>query len=627
MKTNFSGEYKVEKFYEGKDVTLFGAFPEGASITFRVSLPRKYASLRSEIILFSDFGEAGRFPLVWKKLEGSYDIYEGTVENVEKGLYFYRILFGIKWGERSVPNYRDGGDVFQLTFYDPNFKSAKWLNGGIMYQIFTDRFRSGKDIPLKKGSELNEDWYDGIPQYAEKPGDPVANNMFFGGDLFGIAEKMDYIASLGVTVLYLNPIFDAASNHKYDIGDYMKIDSMFGGEEGFKALLKAAEKHGIKVILDGVFNHTGDDSKYFNRYGNYDTVGAYQSEKSKYKDWYNFRKYPDEYESWWGVTIMPSTNKDNPEFREFINGENGVVRHYLKKGVAGWRLDVADELHDGFLKELHDAALEEKSDALIIGEVWEDASNKVAYNKRRRYFIDGELDSVMNYPIRNAVISYMLHGDAENIAAVTSRLYEHYPKQVSDNLMNIIGTHDTERILTVLGGQPTGDRTNEQLSTAKMTEKERKYGVELLKLAYLLISTLPGFPCIYYGDEVGMEGYRDPFNRRPYPWGREDEELLEWYRAIGSMRRSRPEFSEGVYKVVHAKNGVFAFKRDGLAVIVNRNGNSISYKPKKLLTDDSSEFNVESAIFGKAVDILTGKRLGEVESLSPNSAAVIVFEK
>ena len=434
MKTNFSGEYKVEKFCEGKDVTLFGAFPEGASITFRVSLPRKYASLRSEIILFSDFGEAGRFPLEWKKLEGSCDIYEGTVENVEKGLYFYRIVFGIKWGERSVPNYRDGGDVFQLTFYDPEFKSAKWLNGGIMYQVFTDRFRSGKDIPLKKGTILNEDWYDGIPQYAEKPGDPVANNMFFGGDLYGIAEKMDYIASLGVTVLYLNPIFDAASNHKYDIGDYMKIDSMFGGEEGFNVLLKAAEKHGIKVILDGVFNHTGDDSKYFNRYGNYDTVGAYQSEKSKYKDWYNFRNYPDDYESWWGVTIMPSTNKDNPEYRDFINGKNGVVRHYLKKGISGWRLDVADELHDGFLKELHDAALEEKSDALIIGEVWEDASNKVAYDKRRRYFIDGELDSVMNYPIRNAVISYMLHGDAENIAAVTSRLYEHYPKQVSDNL-------------------------------------------------------------------------------------------------------------------------------------------------------------------------------------------------
>ncbi|MBE6890830.1 MAG: glycoside hydrolase family 13 protein [Ruminococcaceae bacterium] len=622
MKTNFSGEYKVEKFCEGKDVTLFGAFPTGVSITFRVSLPRKYASLRSELILFSDFGEQGRYPLEWTAVDGANDVYEGTVSVSENGLYFYRIVFGIKWGERSVPNYRDGGDVFQLSFYDPENKPADWLKGGIMYQIFPDRFRNGKKIPVKKGSVLNEDWYNGIPQYAEKPGDPVANNVFFGGDLYGIAEKMDYIASLGVTVLYLNPIFDAASNHKYDIGDYMQIDSMFGGEEGFEKLLESAEKYGIRVILDGVFNHTGDDSKYFNRYGNYKTVGAYQSEKSKYKDWYNFTNYPDEYASWWGVKILPSTNKYNPEFREFVNGENGVIRHYLRKGISGWRLDVADELHDEFLKELHDAARAEKSDSLIIGEVWEDASNKVAYDKRRKYFTECELDSVMNYPFRDAVISYMLHGDAENIAAVTSRIYEHYPKYVSDSLMNIIGTHDTERILTVLGGQPAGARTNEQLSTAKMTAEERKNGIKLVKLAYLLISTLPGFPCIYYGDEIGMEGYRDPFNRLPYPWGREDEELLSWYRKIGELRKNRSEFKEGIYQVIYAKKGVFAFRRDSLVVIVNRSNSVVPYRPAVLLNESERL----SSVCGPVTDILTGKTLSSVENLHPNSAAIIVIE-
>ncbi len=624
MKTNFSGEYKIEKFCEGKDVTLFGAFPTGASVTFRVSLPRKYAALNSELILFSDYGEKGRFPLKWKAVENAYDIYEGSVSVSENGLYFYRIVFGIKWGERSVPNYRDGGDVFQLSFYDPENKPADWLKGGIMYQIFPDRFRNGKKTPVKKGSVLNEDWYNGIPQYAEKPGDPVANNVFFGGDLYGIAEKMDYIASLGVTVLYLNPIFDAASNHKYDIGDYMKIDSMFGGEEGFEKLLAEAKKHGIRVILDGVFNHTGDDSKYFNRYGNYKTVGAYQSEKSQYKNWYNFRNYPDDYESWWGVTILPSTNKYNPEFRGFINGENGVIRHYLRKGISGWRLDVADELHDEFLKDLHDAARAEKSDSLIIGEVWEDASNKVAYDKRRKYFTECELDSVMNYPFRNAVISYMLHGDAENIAAVTSRIYEHYPKYVSDSLMNIIGTHDTERILTVLGGKPSGDRTNEQLSTAKMTADERENGKKLLKLAYLLISTLPGFPCIYYGDEIGMEGYRDPFNRLPYPWGKEDNELLDWYKLIGSMRKSRPEFKEGIYKVVYAHKGVFAFKRDNLAVIINRSNNTVTYRPSALMSDDMNDLNEIYANNGDFADLLTGKALSDAERLHPDTAAVIV---
>ena len=626
MKTNFSGEYKVEKFYKGKDATLFGAFPSGSYVTFRVSLPRRYAAIRTELILFSDYGEKGRFPLEWKRIEDSFDIYEGIISVSEKGLYFYRIVFGIKYGERSVPNYRDGGDVFQLTFYDPDSCKPSWLKGGIMYQIFPDRFCNGKKIPAKKGSVYNEDWYDGIPQYAEKPGDPVSNNVFFGGDLFGIAKKMDYIKSLGVTCIYLNPIFEAASNHKYDTGDYMKIDSMFGGEEGFEELLSEAKKHDIKIILDGVFNHTGDDSKYFNRYGNYSAVGAYQSENSPYKNWYNFTNYPEEYASWWGVKILPSTNKYNPEFKEFICGKDGVVRHYLKKGIAGWRLDVADELHDKFLKEIHDAAHAEKSDAIVIGEVWENASNKIAYDKRRRYFVDCELDSVMNYPFRNAVISYMLHGDAENIAAITSRIYEHYPKHVSDNLMNILGTHDTERILTILGGQPSENRTNAQLSIAKMSDDERKYGVKLLKIAYLLISTLPGFPCIYYGDEIGMEGYRDPFNRRPYPWGKEDEGLLEWYRKIGNLRRTRPEFIDGEYRVIYAKNGIFAFKRDELTVIINRGNSTINYRPEALVEEKvDSEM---STVGGKKtyVDILTGKKLSNPEKLQPDSAAVIVKE-
>ena len=278
------------------------------------------------------------------------------------------------------------------------------------------------------------------------------------------------------------------------------------------------------------------------------------------------------------------------------------------------------------MKEIHDAAHAEKSDAIVIGEVWENASNKIAYDKRRRYFVDCELDSVMNYPFRNAVISYMLHGDAENIAAITSRIYEHYPKHVSDNLMNILGTHDTERILTILGGQPSENRTNAQLSIAKMSDDERKYGVKLLKIAYLLISTLPGFPCIYYGDEIGMEGYRDPFNRRPYPWGKEDEGLLEWYRKIGNLRRTRPEFIDGEYRVIYAKNGIFAFKRDELTVIINRGNSTINYRPEALVEEKvDSEM---STVGGKKtyVDILTGKKLSNTEKLQPDSAAVIVKE-
>lgn len=620
MRTEFDGEYRVEKFVGEKDVTPFGSFPEGTSVIFRITVPRRYAALSAELVLFSDKGGEGNFPLAWKCSEAAFDVYEGEVSGVSKGLYFYRIVFKIKWGERSVPNFRDCGDIFQLSFYDREFKSPEWQKGGIMYQIFPDRFNRSGMVFEKEGSVSEPDWYNGIPQYAEKRGDPVPNNVFFGGDLYGIAEKLEYIASLGVTILYLNPIFEASSNHRYDVGDYMKIDPLLGGEDGFKTLLSAADKYGIRVILDGVFNHTGDDSLYFNRYGHYGSSGAYQSEKSVYLNWYKFRKYPDDYECWWGVKIMPATDKDNPEFRKFINGENGVVRHYLSEGISGWRLDVADELNDEFLKELRTSALREKNDTFVIGEVWEDASNKISYDRRRKYFTDGELDSVMNYPVRSAIISYMLHGDSENIASVTARLYEHYPKHVSDSLMNIIGTHDTERILTVLGGQPAGNRTNRELATAVMNETERTRGKKLLKLAYLLSATLPGIPCIYYGDEIGMEGYGDPFNRRPYPWGREDTELLDFYIGIGKLRRSRREFSDGIYHVIYARKGIFAFGRDSLVVIMNRSGKDFVYEPKALFE------NIENTATRRAKDLLSGKKLSGREILAEDSAAVIVFE-
>ncbi len=561
--------YDLRKRIDGRDVSIYGAFPAGTVITLELYIPRYVGASDPILWLWKDNCTASAYSLVWKRLEDSRDYYTVELSLAEVGLYFYRITYGSTKGQGSFPNHRDGGDIFQLTVYASDFDTPKWLRGGIMYQIFPDRFcRAGKH-PVREDAHFDPDWDGGIPQYGEYPGAPVANNVFFGGDLEGVASKLDYIASLGVNCLYLNPIFEAASNHRYDTGDFEHVDPLLGGDPALDLLLDEAKKRGVHVILDGVFNHTGADSRYFNKFGRYDSLGACQSEASPYADWYTFTSYPDDYECWWGVKVLPSVKEASPSYRDYICGENGIVRRYLKRGIAGWRLDVADELPDDFVRSLRAALKAENQDAVLLGEVWEDASNKIAYDIRREYFLGGELDSVMNYPLKDAVISFILQRDSDNLSRVSRRLYEHYPKCVSDVLMNFLGTHDTERILTVLGGTPAGDRTNAELSTARMTEEERTLGIARLKLAYLLLATMPGIPCIYYGDEVGMEGYRDPFNRLPYPWGREDEALVDWFRRIGAIRREEKTFAEGDYRVITAKDGFFAFKRDKLTIAVN----------------------------------------------------------
>jgi len=425
-----------------------------------------------------------------------------------------------------------------------------WPRGGIIYHVFVDRFFSSGRARPKPGTVMNPDWENGIPQYAVRPGDDLPNNEFFGGDLFGIAEKMAYIASLGVTCLYLSPIFEAASNHKYDTGDYGSVDGMFGGEEGLQALLSAADAYGIWVILDGVFNHTGADSLYFNKYGRYDTVGAFQSAASPYYSWYTFPSHPDAYESWWGIPILPKVRGDAPGFREYILGEGGIVAKWMKKGIAGWRLDVADELSDGFLDALYSRVTAENPEAILYGEVWEDATDKIAYGNRRRYLRGGQIHSVMNYPLREAVIAYIRDGDAVRFQQTVGRIYRRYPKGAADLLMNHLGTHDTARILTVLAGDPPEGFTNAELAVKRLTKAQRARGIQLLKLAYTLICAMPGLPCIFYGDEAGTEGYGDPFCRRPYPWGREDESLLAHYRKIGEVHRLEDVFRDGYLRIL-----------------------------------------------------------------------------
>ncbi|MBE6637996.1 MAG: glycoside hydrolase family 13 protein [Ruminococcaceae bacterium] len=562
---------------------LFSSFDYADTLTFDVEISSRYLVKSGKMIIFRDDDgvciiQNGVFTPDYgiDHLTFTFDCKALCAEAEEDGLFYYYFLLDTHLGPLYLGLDEFGPDIlspklsqstdrlskFQLTVYRATHQPPKRFAGRIMYQIFVDRFHKGsREVPLRKDAVMEEDWYEGIPPYYRPGDEKFQNNTFFGGTLWGVIEKLDYLKSLGVGILYLNPIFTAFSNHKYDTGDYMSVDSMFGGDKALDTLLAECHKRDILVMLDGVFNHTGDDSLYFNRYGKYDSVGAYQSKESPYYPWYRFINHPDEYHSWWGVKVLPGVDTNNADFDRFINGEDGVISHYTRKGVDAWRLDVADELAEGFIRNLRSAARKEDADAMVLGEVWEDASYKISYGKRRHYFRGQELDSVMNYPLKNAIISYLTSGDAANLYMTTRLLYYHYPKFVSDNLMNLLGTHDTCRILTELAGAPLAKDNKDIKAVAKLSAQERKMATHRLKIAYFLLCCMPGIPCIYYGDEIGMEGYEDPFNRRPYPWGREDGELLAFYRQMGKIRLDLPLLADGYYMPLSHEKGVFTFKR------------------------------------------------------------------
>ena len=568
----------IEKNLNGRDVSLLGAFAFGEEITFSVKLPRRLGASAVVMRIAADGGETADLPFLFGGYQGSEDTYLLTLSTRDlckdrgDGLFYYELLFLRGFDtlfSDSVNNVdfllsQHSSNKFRLLIYQKDFQTPAWFHGGIMYHIFLDRFFRGEgETLLRDDAVLNEDWEKGIPQFAKHAGDPLSNNVFFGGNLWGVAQKLDYLQSLGVTVLYLSPMFESASNHRYDTADYEKIDGLLGGEKAFSHLVRMAHARGMRIILDGVFNHTGDDSRYFNRRAHYRAVGAYQSKASPYADWYTFRSFPDDYEAWWGIEIMPRLNHASEGCRRYFTGKNGIAAKMLRAGADGWRLDVADELNDDFLDELNQTLkTQSKGEAMIIGEVWENAADKIAYGKRRRYFRGGQLDSVMNYPFRNAVMAFLQEGDAETFVNILTELYASYPQTVSHSLMNLLGTHDTDRILTLLGDPTAGEgKTNAELACLRLSARAKREAVQKLKLASALQFTVYGVPSVYYGDEAGLEGYHDPFCRMPFPWGRENSELLSHYRTLGEMRGRHSALKEGSFRfLTHTKNA-FVFER------------------------------------------------------------------
>lgn len=555
----------------------FGAVKENTPVHFRLCLPRSLGCRGAFLVRRPDSGLPQYDGMFWAGMEGDdREWWECHFAPQTADLYWYMFLLETDSGKRYLCREHGGNarlaetpdDWWQLTCYEENFQTPDWLAGGVMYQIFPDRFcASGEPKSNVPSDRVRRERWGEQPHWQPDERGIVHNNDFFGGDLQGIAQKLDYLQKLGVTCVYLNPIFESHSNHRYDTADYSRIDPMLGDEEDLKRLCTEAKRRGIRVMLDGVFSHTGADSIYFNKYGRYGDGGAFRDPASPYIPWYHFSRWPDGYVGWWGFDTLPEVEELNPAFLSYITGDGGILHRWMACGVSAWRLDVADELPDGFLEALRTSVKQADPEAMVLGEVWEDASNKHSYGHRRRYLLGKQLDSVMNYPFRGAILDYLRGGNAQEFFERILTVLENYPPQVVRLLMNSLGTHDTERAITVLAGEPLNGRNRRWQAEHALSDEQYRRGKRLLMLAGALQYCLPGVPCLYYGDEAGLQGYRDPFNRGCYPWGREDDELVTWFAALGKWRGECAAFVDGAFKPLYA-DGAAVFAREGADEVI-----------------------------------------------------------
>ena len=559
----------------------YGAVPCGTAVSYAVRPLRREGWSRCVLVTQREFsGQTAELELPCTGQDGDRNRFSGIFSApAEPELVWYWFRLFREDGSSILldrSGYHGGENVqsWQLTVYEESFTPA-WFGCGVVYQIFPDRF-CRLELPDPAGMvgsrTIHENWSN-LPDWRPDAQGEVRNCDFFGGSLQGILSKLDDLADFGVTVLYLNPVFESASNHRYNTADYRAIDPMLGTEDDFHHLCQEAKRRGIRVILDGVFNHTGSQSRYFNADGFYSDTGAAQSPDSPYYHWYSFHPWPADYDAWWGIRTLPAVREDAPDYRDFIiRGQDSVVRHWLRAGASGWRLDVADELPDDFIGEIRTAMEETAPDSFLLGEVWEDATTKIAYSMRRRYLLGQELHGVMNYPFRTALIAYLLGGDADEFRETLESLRENYPPHAFYSLMNFLSTHDTPRILTVLGADHVPG-SKEERAVFRLSPARRQLGLKRLRLAALVLFTFPGAPTVYYGDEAGMEGWEDPFNRAGYPWGQEDSELKSFFSKLAHLRREQPALQTGQlhWRWTAGSLLVFARELDGqlLTTVVN----------------------------------------------------------
>ena len=524
------------------------------------------------------------------KNEDNYVYFETEVELSTYAIYHY--YFSFEANNNFIYYKKSNEDIKSISKEEMwqlsvNFNVPDWAKGKIMYHIFVDRFNRGSKKPLEnmKNRKIHSSWDEDIVVEQDESG--LWNVDFYGGDLQGIIEKLDYLSSLGVSIIYLSPITWSQSNHRYDTSDYEKVDPYVGTNNDLYELCIKAHEKDIKIILDGVFNHTGNDSRYFNEFNNYNELGAYQSTESKYYSFY--RKYIKNnkvvFDYWWGMKNLPVCDYNSSTWQDYIYGEGGIIDLWFSLGIDGLRLDVADELSDEFIEGIRKAVKRNKEDGFILGEVW-----KNPMHMNRSYLSSGKgMDTVMNYQLVNALIRYFKYKDSTILKNVLKSLITEYPKDSLDSIMNFTSTHDISRAINIFGTKEyaynkewSWDLINEDREyqkNYKLTKEEYERGREIYEAYVFTLAFLPGNLSIFYGDEIGMEGLGNLANRRPFTWTKQDTKLLELFQTIGKIRKKEKLLKDSELEIIDINSNYFVFKRknnyEEMLIYINRSSHNI----------------------------------------------------
>ena len=512
------------------------------------------------------------FKMKYLKKENNKVFFETEIKLETRAIYHYYFTYKVnnktKYLKKEILTNNNivKHEMFKTSV---NFNTPDWAKGKIMYHIFVDRFNKGNKAPLKEMPRRNiyNSWNEELQLGPDKSG--IWNNNFYGGDLKGIIEKLDYIKSLGVEIIYLSPVVYSQSNHRYDAADYECVDPYVGCNDDLKELCEKAHQKGIKIVLDAVFNHTGNDSKYFNEYNTFNTIGAYQDINSPYASFYkkHYNNGSIEYDYWWGMKNLPVCDGTSKDWKNYILGENGIIDKWFKLGIDGLRLDVADELKDEFIEGIRRAVKRSKEDGLIIGEVWK---NPMRMN--RSYIESGKgMDTVMNYSLIDALIRYFKYSDVTKLAYIIKDIQKEYPTDTINTLMNFTSTHDISRAINIFStndfqeyGEWAWNPIKNDLNWCKnynLTEEQYNNGKEIYKAYIFALTFLPGILSIFYGDEVGLQGIGNLANRKPFPWNNIDLDLLNYFKYIGSIRKQEKFLEQADLNIIDINKDYFMFER------------------------------------------------------------------
>ena len=545
----------------------FGAVKQGCPISFKV-----YGNGENTppvLCIKKDGGEENYFPLSSFRDQNSDAYFEVNYTFRQVGLYFYKFIlpnsdYSIFNDGKGQSLFAKEGVWFTQTVYEKDFTTPNRFKNGVFYQIFPDRFyesRPKEKLAYPDRIYIRDKSATPFYKYGNGETQPITKD-YYGGDLKGICDKIGYLKNLGVKYLYLNPIFESHENHRYNTADYMKIDPDLGTTEDFINLCKTAHENGILIVLDGVFSHTGSDSLYFNKEKRYGDGGAFNNPNSPYRSWYVFDdRYKNGYRSWWDFPALPEVNEHDPSYIDFICGEKGVIKHWLGLGADGFRLDVADELPDEFIEKIRQTVKSRGQDKLLIGEVWEDAVTKESYGKRRTYLLGKGLDGTMNYPFRAAILDFIKYGNGFKFCESIYSIYERYPKEAMDVAWNMISTHDTVRGSTEIAGDDVANHDRAWQAQHFIPNDKLQTASKLLMCAYALAFTLPGVPCVYYGDEICTQGYKDPFNRSFFDWSKTDCQTVGEIREMANFRNNHSQYAGGKIFFVFLNDNAAAFVR------------------------------------------------------------------